>query len=285
MRRVATSDPVARFCPEEDLVLRRAFGTAAGFNAPLDVTNFLQQIVDYGDYFELQPQRARNLVTAFGRIGGHTVGFFCNNSAVSSGQIDIAAAGKGTRFVRFCNLYNIPMVFLEDTTGFLPGTDQETGGIVSAGRRLLDSIIDLRTPRITVILRNAFGGAYATVNSHYIGADLVLALPTARVAVMGKAGVQYVYKNEVAAIAREHAEAIKAGASAQEADARRAEAMAALGARYEEELMNPKEALALGSVNRIVMPGSVRSTLAENLDFFMSRYNPSPMGGPQREYE
>ena len=136
-------------------------------NTPFDITLYLQQICDHGEYFELQPQRSRNMITAFGRIGGHVVGFLANNSAVASGQIDIGAARKGSRFVRFCNLYNIPMIFLEDTTGFLPGKDQEHGGIVLEGRKLLDSIIDLRTPRMTLIIRNAFGGAYATLNSYF----------------------------------------------------------------------------------------------------------------------
>ena len=113
------------------------------------------------------------------------VGFVANNSAVASGQIDIQAAYKNARFIRFCNLYNIPIVFMEDTTGFLPGKDQETGGIVQAGRAMLDAIIDLRTPRFLVIIRNAFGGAYAAFNNYPTGADFVIALPTTRAAVMG----------------------------------------------------------------------------------------------------
>ena len=142
-----TSDPIDRFTVEEDILFRRTFNQPAGLNSPLDITLFLQQICDHGEYFELQPERARNLITAFGRIGGHVVGFVANNSAVASGQIDVGAARKGTRFIRFCNLYNIPMIFLEDTTGFLPGREQEAGGIILEGRRFLDSIIDLRVPR------------------------------------------------------------------------------------------------------------------------------------------
>ena len=198
------------------------------------------------------------MITAFGRIGGHVVGFLANNSAVASGQIDIGAARKGTRFVRFCNLYNIPMVFLEDTTGFLPGKDQEHNGIVLEGRRLLDSIIDLRTPRLTLIIRNAFGGAYATFNSHFVGADLVFALPTARIAVMGPAGKEYVYKDEFTAIHRDYTRAVAGGTPEAEAAKEREQRLAALGQRYERELMNPKEALSLGSVSRIVLPGESR---------------------------
>ena len=130
-------------------------------------------------------------------MNGNVVGFVANNSAVASGQIDVDAAFKIARFVRFCSLYNTPVIFIEDTTGFLPGKDQESRGIVQAGRAMLDAIIDLRTPRILLILRNAFGGAYAAFNSYATGADIVLALPTTRVAVMGPAGKEYVYKTEL----------------------------------------------------------------------------------------
>jgi acetyl-CoA carboxylase carboxyltransferase component len=280
-----TSDPVDRFIYEEDMLFRRTFGSPTGMNTPFDITLYLQQICDHGEIFELQPSRARNLVTAFGRIGGHVVGFLANNSAVSSGQIDIGAARKGTRFVRFCNLYNIPMIFVEDTTGFLPGSAQEHGGIVLEGRRLLDSIIDLRTPRMTVIIRNAFGGAYASFNSHYTGADMVFAFPSARIAVMGPAGKDYVYKDEVKAVHRRFAKAVAEGAPEAEAEAERAAALAALGLRYEQQLMNPKEALALGSVTSIVMPGTSRQTIGKNLDFMMRHYTPAAMGGVQREFE
>ena len=153
--------------------------------------------LDEGDFLEVQPDRARNTVTALGRMGGNVVGFVANNSAVSSGQVDIDAAYKNARFIRFCNLYNIPMMFLEDTTGFLPGREQESGGIVQAGRAMLDAIVDLRTPRFLVLVRNAFGGAYAAFNSIPVGADFVVALPTTRLAVMGPAGVEYVYKDEL----------------------------------------------------------------------------------------
>src|SRR4029077_12742665 len=168
-----------------------------GFNTPIEVLIFIQQVCDHGDYFEIQPDRARNAITAFGRLGGNTVGFVANNSAVASGQIDIDASYKIARFVRFCNIYNIPLIFLEDTTGFLPGRDQESRGIVQAGRAMLDAIIYLRTPRMIFIIRNAFGGAYAAFNSYATGADLVLALPTTRVAVMGTAGKEYTYKKEL----------------------------------------------------------------------------------------
>ncbi len=281
-----TADPVDRHTVEEDRLFRRTFNSPAGMNAPMDITLYLQQICDHGEFFEIQPQRARNMVTAFGRLGGWVTGFVANNSAIASGQIDIDAALKATRFIRFCNIYNIPLIFIEDTTGFLPGRDQESRGIIMAGRKLLDAIIDVRTPRMTMIIRNAFGGAYAAYNSHFTGADLVFAMPMARVAVMGAAaGQDFVFKNETRAAATTYQHALASGAS--EADARRErdEALAILTGRYEDQLMNPKEALSLGSVSRIVMPGESRSVLARNLDFLMRRYEPTPMGGAQREHE
>ena len=281
----ATSDPIDRFVYEEEILFRKTFTGPAGYNAPFDITLYLQQICDHGEYFELQPLRARNLVTAFGRVGGHVTGFVANNSAVSSGQIDIGAARKGTRFIRFCNLYNIPLIFLEDTTGFLPGVSQEHNGIVLEGRRFLDSIIDVRTPRITLIIRNAFGGAYASFNSYFTGASMVFALPFARIAVMGPAGREYVYKDEFTAIQRAFTDARKKGASVEDAGRDRDAALAKLSQKYERELMNPKEALSLGSVSSIVMPGTTRRVLAKNLSYLMSHYTPSAMGGVQREFE
>jgi acetyl-CoA carboxylase carboxyltransferase component len=280
-----TSDPIDRHTVEEDLLFRRTFDSPAGMNAPMDITLYLQQICDHGEYFELQPQRARNLITAFGRLGGHTVGFVANNSAVASGQIDIDAALKGTRFIRFCNLYNIPLIFVEDTTGFLPGSEQESRGIILAGRKLLDSIIDVRTPRMTMIIRNAFGGAYASWNSYFTGADRVFSMPMARIAVMGPAGKDFVYKSELRALDEGYRDGLARGETKEVAARTRDEGLAELSARYEAELMNPKEALALGSVSNLVMPGESRRVLAQNLDFLMRTYTPSPMSGVQREHE
>ena len=287
-----TSDPLDRPTGEIDTLLRKAFNSPTAFNTPIDVSIILQQICDHGDYFELQPQRARNTITAFGRLGGHVAGFVCNNSAVASGQIDVDAAYKNSRFIRFCNLYNIPVIFMEDTTGFLPGRDQESRGIVQAGRAMLDSIIDLRTPRLLLIIRNAFGGAYAAFNCYATGADHVMALPTTRVAVMGPAGKEFVYKKEMRDM-RNRAkarlqEALDAGASKADAESQVAEWVkaqdAAFSARYEKELMNPKEALSLGSISEIVPPMDVRAALGKNLDFYLSHYTPGPLQAVQREF-
>jgi acetyl-CoA carboxylase carboxyltransferase component len=295
-----SSDPVTRKTWDIDILLKKAFNSPTGYNTPFDISILIQQLCDHGDFLETQADRARNTVTALGRMGGHVIGFVANNSAVASGQIDIAAAYKNARFIRFCNLYNIPVIFLEDTTGFLPGKEQESGGIVQAGRAMLDSIVDLRTPRFLVLVRNAFGGAYASYNNYPTGADLVVALPTTRLAVMGPAGVEYVYKDELrsirAAVAARMASAeqeqLDAGLSAEQARAA-AEAIVAdwvkaeeaqLAQRYERELMNPNEALSLGSISQIVMPSNLRQLLAENMDFHLRHYQPEPMSGVQREF-
>ena len=295
-----TSDPVDRKTWGIDLLLKKAFNSPTGFNTPVDVSIVIQQLCDHGDYLETQQTRARNTITALGRLGGNVVGFVANNSAVASGQIDVDAAFKNARFIRFCNLYNIPIVFIEDTTGFLPGKEQEMRGIVHAGRAMLDAIIDLRTPRFLLLLRNAFGGAYASFNNYPTGADLVIALPTTRVAVMGPAGVEFVYKKELRAIrgSIEHRveqtaqELSKAGLSDEEAleeahikvKAWVVAQEAILAKRYERELMNPNEALSLGSISQIVMPSHVRHVLTENMAFHLRHYTPAPMNSVQREF-
>jgi len=295
-----TSDPIDRKTWDIDILLKKAFNSPTGFNTPFDVSIIIQQICDHGDFMEVQPERARNTITAFGRMGGQVVGFVANNSAVASGQIDIAAAYKNARFIRFCNLYNIPVVFMEDTTGFLPGREQETGGIVQAGRAMLDAIVDLRTPRFLVILRNAFGGAYASYNNYPTGADFVIALPTTRAAVMGPAGVEFVYKDELRAIRGQRQERLAAelknlresGMAEEEAtvvakrhvDGWVKESEAALATRYERELMNPNEALSLGSISQIVMPSDLRKVIAENLLFHLGHYTPEAFAGVQREF-
>ena len=207
----ATSDPIDRKTWEINTLFKRAFNSPTGFNTPFDVSIVIQQVCDHGDYFEIQPERAREAVTAFGRLGGNVVGFVANNSAFGSGQIDCDTALKIARFVRFCNVYNIPIIFMEDTTGFLPGREQEARGIVQAGRSMLDAIVDVRTPRILLILRNAFGGAYASYNNYPTGADLVLALPTTRLAVMGPAGKEFVYKDALRKIRHSVSDMIKQG--------------------------------------------------------------------------
>ena len=294
------SDPVTRKTQDVDRLLSSTLSLPTGINTPFDVRIIIQDICDYGDYFEIQPDRAPNTVTAFTRCNGHVVGIVANNSAVASGQIDINAAYKNARFIRFCNLYNIPVIFLEDTTGFLPGKEQEHQGIVQAGRAMLDAIIDLRTPRFLVILRNGFGGAYASFNNYPTGADFVIALPTARVAVMGSSGVQYVYKQELKTIEHEkhtlykeqlHS-LIEQGMNTEIATIETEnvvkdwyqQQLQKLNEQYEHQFMNAKEALSLGAISHIVEPWDLRTTLCQQLDFHLRHYKPSPLSTPQREF-
>lgn len=294
------SDPIERSTSDIDTLLKTAFESATGFNTPVDISIIIQQLCDHGDFLEIQEERAKNTITCLGRIGGHVVGFVANNSAVASGQIDIDAALKNARFIRFCNLYNIPVMFLEDTTGFLPGREQEHRGIVQAGRAMLDAIVDLRTPRFLILIRNAFGGAYASYNNYPTGADFVVALPTTRVAVMGPAGVEYVYKDELKTIRgavdqridTTKTELVSQGVGEEDAQTQAAAmvaewvkgAEADLAKRYEREIMNPEEALSLGSVSQIVMPQDLRSVIAKHLMFCLRHYTPAPMTGVQREF-
>ena len=272
------------YVEEEAILLHKTFtNPVTGFNTPFDMRLFLQQIVDYGDYFEIQQVRAKQLTTAFGRMGGNVVGFIANNSAFASGNIDTDASRKGTKFIRFCNLYNIPVIFLEDVSGYAPGSEQERAGVVQAGRELLDAIVDLRVPRLTLIVRNAFGGAYCAWNSYHVGGDFVFALPSARIAVMGPAGRQFVYKDEFREILQIYQQSLDSGIEEHEAAVVRDAAMAKLTARYEKELLNPEEALRLGSVSRIVMPGHSRKVLGNTLCYLLRHYQPSAMAGPQRE--
>jgi len=295
-----TSDPTTRKTWDADILLKKAFNSPTGFNTPLDIRVLIQQLCDHGDFTEMQETRAQNTICAFGRMGGNVVGFCANNSAVASGQIDCDAATKNARFIRFCNLYNIPMLFIEDTTGFLPGTEQEHRGIVQAGRAMLDAIVDVRTPRILLIVRNAFGGAYAAFNNYATGADVVMALPTTRLAVMGPAGKEFVYKKELRAargeiagrVESETAELVAKGISAEDAKVQAQQSAAdwlkaqeaELGSRYEKELMNPREALSLGSISHLVMPYDLRKAVAENLEFLLRTYTPGPMTSVQREF-
>jgi len=280
----ATSLPLDDYVEEEAILLRKTFtNPASGFNTPFDMRLLLQQIADYGDYFEVQSSRARQLTTAFGRLGGHVCGFIANNSAFGSGNIDVHASRKGAKFIRFCNLYNIPVIFLEDVSGYAPGSEQERAGVVQAGRELLDAIVDLRVPRITLIVRNAFGGAYCAWNSHHIGADFVFALPSARIAVMGPAGRQFVYKDEYRRILSDHQQRLKDGVPEGDSASERECKLAELTVRYEHELLNPEEALKLGSVSSLVMPGYSRKVLGNALLYLLRHYRPKPLSGPQRE--
>ena len=272
------------YIEEEAILLQKTFSdSTTGFNTPFDMRLFLQNFLDFGEYFEIQKVRAKQLITAFARMGGNVIGVVANNSAFESGNIDTDSSRKGAKFIRFCNLFNIPVIFLEDVSGYAPGSEQENLGIVQAGRELLDSIVDLRVPRITLIIRNAFGGAYCAWNSHHVGSDFVFALPSARIAVMGPAGKKFVYKDEFKGIYENFKQKIDSGMSETEAVISRDNSLSQLTSRYEREFLNPEEALRLGSVSRLVMPGYSRKVLANTLCYLLRHYKPCAMSGVQKE--
>lgn len=165
---------------------------------PIDVKQVIARLVDAGDFFEVQMDWAKNLVVGFARIQGVVVGIIANQPAVKAGALDIDASDKGARFIRFCNIFNIPLVTLVDTGGFLPGVAQERGGIIRHGAKMLFAYGAATVPKITVIMRKAYGGAYLAMCSQDLGADAVFAWPTAEIAVMGAEGaVKILYKREI----------------------------------------------------------------------------------------
>jgi propionyl-CoA carboxylase beta chain len=210
-----------------------------------DVRTVIRGLADTGEFLELQDGFARNLVIGFGRIEGSPVGFVANQPQTLAGALDIASAEKGARFVRFCDAFGIPLVTLVDTPGFLPGTGQELGGVIRKGAKLLYAFAEASVPRVTVVLRKAFGGAYIVMNSKSLGADAVVAWPGAQLAVMGAEGaIDIIYRREIAASPDSRGELI---------------------ARYETEAMAPVIAAERLSIDDIVQPEDTRRFLAETL--------------------
>ena len=177
---------------------------------PMDILHIIARLVDGGDFFEVMAEFAKNIVIGFARIQGIVVGIIANQPAVKAGTLDIDASDKAARFVRLCNVFNIPLVTLVDVPGFLPGVQQERGGIIRHGAKMLFAYASATVPKITVILRKAYGGAYLAMCSSDMGADAVYAWPTAEIAVMGAEGaVRILYKREIAAAANPAAEEAK----------------------------------------------------------------------------
>jgi propionyl-CoA carboxylase beta chain len=171
-------------------------------NKPYDVLRVVEEVVDRDSFFEIQPRFAGNIVVGFARLDGRSIGVVANQPAVLAGVLDIDASVKGARFVRFCDAFNIPLVTFVDVPGFLPGTDQEWGGIIKHGAKLLYAYCEATVPKLTVILRKAYGGAYDVMSSKHIRGDLNLAWPTAEIAVMGpKGAVEILWKREIEAAA------------------------------------------------------------------------------------
>ncbi|MFP5368302.1 MAG: acyl-CoA carboxylase subunit beta, partial [Actinomycetes bacterium] len=221
-------------------------------NQPYDMRTVVEQIVDDGHFLEMQALYAPNVMIGYGRVEGHTVGIVANQPLQFAGTLDIAASEKAARFVRHCDAFNIPIITLVDVPGFLPGKDQEFQGIIRRGAKLLYAYAEATVPKLTVITRKAYGGAYIVMGSKKLGADLNLAWPTAQIGVMGAQGaVNILYRRDLAAVA-------EAGG---DVEARRAEVIR----QYEEELLNPYQAAELGYVDAVIAPSDTRIQIIRGL--------------------
>jgi acetyl-CoA carboxylase carboxyltransferase component len=238
----APSDDPAREAPElDDLVPEVS-------TRPYDMHAVLAAILDDGDFFEVQAAHAGNILTGFGRLDGQSVGVVANQPTTLAGTLDIAASTKAARFVRFCDAFNIPLVTFVDVPGFLPGIEQEYGGIIRHGSKLLYAYCEATVPKLTVITRKAYGGAYVVMCSKHIGADFNVAWPTAEIAVMGPdAAVGLVFRRELAA--------------AEDPATRRRE----LVGRYEELFASPYQAASRGYVDAVIPPRETRAYLIRAL--------------------
>ena len=247
------ADDPERRCPELiDLM-------PASANQAYDMKKVITSVVDDGDFMEYHAMWAKNLVCGFARIGGHVVGIVGNQPMNLAGVLDIESSEKGARFVRTCDAFNIPLVTFVDVPGFMPGTDQEYGGIIRHGAKLLYAYCESTVPRIQVITRKAYGGAYVVMNSKSIGADLAFAWPSAELAVMGPSGaVEIIYRREIAA--------------ADDPAAKKAE----LTDDYTERYANPYAAAERGYVDDVIDPADTRAVLARSLGMLRSKREDLP---------
>ncbi|MGW4567910.1 acyl-CoA carboxylase subunit beta [Streptomyces sp. NPDC004561] len=244
-----TADPADRPCDALlDLVPEHP-------NQAYDMRRVIEEIADDGDFFELHERWAPNLIVALARLGGQVVGIVANQPQVQAGVLDIAASEKGARFVQFCDSFSIPLVTLVDVPGFLPGTGQEQDGIIRRGAKLLYAYCDATVPRVQVILRKAYGGAYIVMDSRSIGCDLSFAWPTNEIAVMGAEGAaNVVFRREIAA-----------ADDPEEARARRV-------AEYKERLMHPYHAAERGLVDDVIDPRDTRAVLVRSLRMLRGKH-------------
>lgn len=213
-------------------------------NQPYDIKDVITEIADADSFMEVHKNYAENIVVGFARIGGRSIGVVANQPAYLAGVLDINSSKKGARFVRFCDAFNIPLLVIVDVPGFLPGTDQEWNGIIVNGAKLLYALSEATVPKVTVITRKAYGGAYDVMNSKHIGADLNYAWPTAEIAVMGaKGAAEIIFKKEISA-AKDHEAKLKE----EEAE-------------YIEKFANPYGAAARGFIDEVIMPDETREKL------------------------
>jgi acetyl-CoA carboxylase carboxyltransferase component len=250
---VEPEDPVDRGCERLlDLV-------PADPSRSYDMREVLAEIVDDAEFFEVNERWAGNIICALARLGGHVVGIVANQPKVLAGVLDIAASEKAARFVAMCDAFNIPLVTLVDVPGFLPGVDQEHRGIIRHGAKLLYAYCDATVPRIQLILRKAYGGAYIVMDSRSIGADLSFAWPTNEIAVMGAEGAaSVVFRREIAA--------------AQDPDLTRRERIE----QYREQLMHPYYAAERGLVDDVIDPARTRAVLIEALRMLRGKHAEIP---------
>ncbi|MDQ0851083.1 propionyl-CoA carboxylase beta chain [Arthrobacter sp. B3I9] len=235
---------------DDDLALDALIPDSA--NQPYDMRKVIEQIVDDAHFLEMQSLYAPNVIIGYGRVEGHTVGIVANQPMQFAGTLDIAASEKAARFVRHCDAFNIPIITLVDVPGFLPGKDQEFQGIIRRGAKLLYAYAEATVPKLTVITRKAYGGAYIVMGSKKLGADLNLAWPTAQIGVMGAQGaVNILYRRELAAVS----------ADGGNVEAKRAEVIR----QYEEELLNPYQAAQLGYVDAVIAPSETRLQIIKGL--------------------
>lgn len=224
-------------------------------NKPYDMKELIETIVDNKNFFEIQPHYAMNIITGFARIGGKSVGVVANQPSILAGVLDIDSSVKGARFVRFCDAFNIPIITFVDVPGFLPGTTQELGGIIRHGAKLLYAYSEATVPKITVITRKAYGGAYDVMSSKHIGADVNFAYPTAEIAVMGSEGaVNILYRNKL------------------KSDADRLKKVE----EYRTLFANPYKAAELGYIDEIILPKQTRFKLYQALEMTKSKSKNNP---------
>jgi propionyl-CoA carboxylase beta chain len=226
---------------------------------PINIHAVIGRLVDDGDFFEVQMDWAKNIVVGFARIQGVVVGIIASQPSVKAGTLDIDASDKSARFIRFCNIFNIPLVTLVDVPGFLPGVQQERGGIIRHGAKMLFAYAAATVPKITVILRKAYGGAYLAMCSQDLGADFVFAWPTAEIAVMGADGaVRILFKDEIK--------------KAEDPAKREAE----LVADYKEQFASPYQAARLGMVTDVIDPAQTRAAVGMALRNTLSKRETRP---------
>lgn len=231
----------------------------ASAKEPLDVMAVISRLVDNSDFFEIMPDFARNLVVGFARIEGIVVGIVANNPMFKAGTLDIDSSDKGARFIRTCNIYNIPIVSLVDVPGFMPGLAQEQGGIIRHGAKMLFSYAAATVPKITLIMRKAYGGAYLAMCSSDLGADMVFAWPTAEIAVMGAEGaVRVLFRKELK--------------EAEDPQKRAAE----IGEEYRSEFASPYQAAANAMITDVIEPAQSRSAIALALRNTLSKRDSRP---------